>query len=173
MGKHIRAYQNRDQEAVLSLLKEGLRIQEKYAAAIDPPEDVGFLTEEWEEHAAGLQQFPEEWWVYERNEKIIGLIWIRFLSDPLGLYGTVREVIVASDHRNLGIGTKLIHHAEALITQRKAAFFLISSFVSNPAVSLYRRLGFSDFPDRYKEDKNPNHVLLWKPLHPRLTLVSS
>lgn len=61
MNQRIRAYQTGDQEAVLPLLREGLRIQETYASAIDPPQDIGFFAEEWEEHTAGLNQFPEEW----------------------------------------------------------------------------------------------------------------
>lgn len=160
----IRSYSSEDREEVLLILREGLSIQEKYASIISPPENVGFFAEEWEEHTKGLNQFPEEWWVYQNEERITGILWTRFQMDKIGPYGSIREIIVAGDYRNLGIGTRLVKHAVGLAIDRGADFFLISSLVSNPAVRLYRRLGFSDFPDRFKEDKNPNHVVLWKPL---------
>jgi hypothetical protein len=41
---------------------------------------------------------------------------------------------------------------------------LISAFISNPALRLYRRLGFTDFPAQFRMDLNPNHIVLWKEL---------
>ena len=45
---------------------------------------------------------------------------------------------------------------------------LISGFRNNRALELYRRQGYTDFPDRFREDKNPNNSVLWKPLAEKL-----
>jgi ribosomal protein S18 acetylase RimI-like enzyme len=164
----IRLYEDEDQDDLLNVLEEGLKVQETYAAEINPPENDGFFQEEWEEHLSGLKENPEEWSVYEKNGRIVGLLWLRFLPDELGPYATVREIIVTSEFRNLGIGTQLLDHAEDLARKRSVDSFLISGLISNPAIGLYRRQGFTDFPDKFKNDKNPNHVVLWKPYSERL-----
>jgi hypothetical protein len=43
----------------------------------------------------------------------------------------------------------------------------ISAYRTNPAVRLYRRLGFTDLPSAHRLDRNPNWEVLWKPLTPR------
>ena len=91
----IRLYEDEDHDDLLNVLEEGLKVQEAYAAAINPPENDGFFQEEWEEHISGLKENPEEWSVYEKNGRIVGLLWLRFLPDELGPYATVREIIVS------------------------------------------------------------------------------
>jgi ribosomal protein S18 acetylase RimI-like enzyme len=58
------------------------------------------------------------------------------------LVGYIQSVCVASDHRNKGIGSQLLAHAEARIFREAPnAFIMVSSF--NPAAQrLYNRLGF-------------------------------
>ncbi|MCK4304513.1 MAG: GNAT family N-acetyltransferase [Candidatus Eisenbacteria sp.] len=159
----ISRYEVRDRTAVLEVLRLGLRDQECYAALIAPPENDGFFEREWREHEVGLAQEPENWWVVHDESRITGILWMRYPTDILGPYATVREIDVHPEYRNKGIGTLLLKYAEELSRSTDAVMLLISALITNPAVRLYRRLGFPDFPDHYKNDKNPNHVVLWKP----------
>jgi ribosomal protein S18 acetylase RimI-like enzyme len=165
----ISQYQVRDRDTVLQVLRLGLKDQERYAALLDPPEDNGFFEREWREHEDGLTQEPDNWWVARDRSRptptggIAGILWMRYPTDRLGPYATVREIDVHPEYRNKGIGTRLLNHAEQLSRSTDAVMLLISALITNPAVRLYQRLGFTDFPDHYKNDKNPNHVVLWKP----------
>jgi GNAT superfamily N-acetyltransferase len=164
----ISQYQACDRTAVLEVLCLGLRDQERFAALIAPPENDGFFEREWREHEDGLAQEPENWWVVHDESTITGILWMCYPTASLGPYATVREIDVHPGVRNKGIGTLLLKHAEELSRSTDALMLLISSFITNPAIRLYRRLGFTDFPDQYKNDKNPNHVVLWKPFQEEL-----
>jgi GNAT superfamily N-acetyltransferase len=150
-------------EAVLEVFRLGLQDQERYARLVTPPEDDGFYDREWREHEEGIVRNMDDWWVADDRSEVVGFIWMQYPMDELGPYATVREVDVHPEHRNKGIGTLLLKHAEELSRSTDAVMLLISGFITNPAIRLYRRLGFTDFPDCYKHDKNPNHVVLWKP----------
>jgi len=164
----IRLYEDKDYADLVKILRAGLKVQETYAASVSPPENNGFFQSEWEEHISRLKEHPEEWSVYEKSGEIVGLLWVQFLPDELGGYGTVRDIIVASEYRNLGIGTQLLDYAEDLARKRNVDSFLISGLITNPAIDLYRRQGFTDFPDKFRNDNNPNHVVLWKPFSENL-----
>jgi len=150
---------------VLKLLDIGLREEAVFAAQCDPPEDDGFLEAEIVEHRDALHARRDEWVVaLDSSDSVVGVLWMRFNVDPIGPYGSVRQIIVDPARRRRGIGTLLLRYAEDQIRAADSAFFLISAFRTNPAWKLYRSLGFSNFPDEFKEDKNPEHVVLWKPL---------
>lgn len=154
-------------EAVYRLLEVGLSEQEQFAALCSPPEDRGFLETELREHHDGLQKEPECWHVaIAPDDEVVGLVWLRFLEDELGRYGTVRQVIVSPDYRRRGVGTRLLREAESLSREADAVMVLVSALRPNPAWHLYRALGFSDFPARFRKDANPEHVVLWKWLGP-------
>lgn len=94
---------------------------------------------------------------------VIECLWLRWELDRLGAYATVRQVIVDPDHRRRGVGGALIRRAEELARSSGVLMMLIGSFRPNPAVRLYRALGFTDFPDGLRKDENPAQVVLWKP----------
>lgn len=159
----IRKYSAADREDVELLLRLGLEEQERHAAASIPPENEEFFETEWAEHIAGLDAEPEAWSVAtDASAAILGCLWLRTLRDPLGPYRSVREIVVAPKARGRGIGTALLMSAEAEARASDAVMLLISALKSNPAVRLYRRLGFVDLPGRFRADPNPNHVVLWK-----------
>ena len=159
----LRPYRPNDRAAVERLLRRGLKEQVEHAAACVPPEDEGFFESEMAEHLAGLESEPGNWWVAEADDGgIIGCMWLRALKDALGPYRSVRQIIVAPDHRGHGLGGRLLGLAESIARASDAVMLLISGLQPNPALRLYRRLGFEDFPDAYREDTNPNLVVLWK-----------
>jgi len=160
----IRPARAQDKEQILRLLQLGLKEQEQFAAACDPPEDEGFFVEEFAEHRAGLDDQDGVWSVAVDNGTVLGVLWLRFETDSLGPYGTVRQIIVDPIHRRRGVGTQLLEEAEVRVRRSDAVMFLISAFRSNSALRLYRSLGFSDFPEEFRLDNNPEHVVLWKKL---------
>lgn len=160
----IRAYEMRDRARVEELLVEGLRSQEALAAQVDPPEDAGFFPKELEEHVSALAAGGQGWWVWvAEDDSPRGCMWMRHDVDPLGPYLSVRQLIVDGAYRGRGIGTQMLRHADGLAESTAVVMLLISGFVNNRAIGLYRRLGFSDLPGEHREDPNPNHVVLWKP----------
>jgi ribosomal protein S18 acetylase RimI-like enzyme len=163
-GMEIQRYRAQDRDAVLGVFRLGLKDQERYARLVVPPENEGFFQQEWREHEEGLAQEPENWWVTHDGSTVTGILWMRYPIGSSGPYASVREIDVHPEHRNSGIGALLLKHAEQLARSTDAVMLLISALSTNPAVCLYHRLGFTDFPDRYENDKNPNHVVLWKPL---------
>lgn len=163
--KTLRRYRPDDRAAVERLLRIGLEEQAEYAAECDPREDGGFIESELAEHLAGLESEPGCWWVAtDDGGEVCACMWLRALIDRLGPYRTVRQIIVAPDDRGRGLGTRLIDLAESVARESEAVMILISALRPNPAVALYRRRGFVDFPEEYREDTNTNHVVLWKDL---------
>jgi ribosomal-protein-alanine N-acetyltransferase len=158
----IRAYRPGDEPDVLALLRVGLDEQAAYAAQVDPPEDAGYVEGEWEACTAGLRAEPDNWTVAQVEGRIAGLLWLERVADPFAPYGVVRQLIVAPDQRRRGIGSGLLDFAEAAAGRNGALVLMIGGLASNPAMDLYRRRGFTPVPEGYRDDPNPNHVVLWK-----------
>ena len=160
----IRRLHPDDRAAVTRLLRLGVKEQAELAAQLDPPEDDEFFQTEMAELRAGLTSDPGGWWVaLAPSAAVLGCVWLRLDEDRLGPYATVREIVVDSDARCRGVGTELLRVAEAAARDTDAVMLLISGLANNRAIELYRRVGFTDFPSEYREDPNPNHVVLWKP----------
>lgn len=168
MNLKIGRYHPGDKKAVLEILRLGLQDQERYAGGVVPPENAGFFEREWAEYEEGLAQEPKNWWVIRDGARVAGILWMRYPMDRLGPYATVREIAVHPEYRNKGLGTRLLNYAEKLSRSANVVMLLISGFVTNPAIRLYRRFGFQDFPERYKENKNPSYAVLWKPFRENL-----
>ena len=103
-----------------------------------------------------------------KEGSIRGCAWIRALKDSLGSYHTTRFISVAESSRGKGVATSLLNHAECLAIEAGSVMLLSSGFRNNRALELYRRQGYTDFPDCYREDKNLNNFVLWKPLSEKL-----
>ena len=165
----IRHYNVADRVEVEAIISCGLRDLEALAALLSPPEDKGYFKAEYEELCAGLIDDPRSWWVAVSKEgSIQGCAWIRALEDSLGSYHTTRFISVAESSRGKGVATSLLKHAECLAIEAGSVMLLISGFRNNRALELYRRQGYTDFPDSYREDRNPNNFVLWKPLAEKL-----
>lgn len=158
----VRRYEPDDEAAVLAILEAGLKDQATYAAGATPPEGEGFVEREWEAHLAALRSEPADWWVASSGGEVVGVMWLEHTEDPLVPYHTVQQIAVRRDRRGEGIGGQMLASAERQARSAGSMVLLIGGLASNPALGLYRRLGFEPVPQGYREDDNPNHVLLWK-----------
>lgn len=89
--------------------------------------------------------------VAEANDKLIGQIFIHLNAINLGTKLSVPTAYlhsfrVRSEYRNLGVGSKLLSHAEKLMRQMGIQLAVIAVSKSNPrALGLYEKWGFSVF----------------------------
>ncbi len=174
MAVEIRRYEPADEPAVLDILDEGLRAQTRYAAQISPPEDAGFFEREWAACVAALHDEPGDWWVAADGGEIAGVLWLEQTADLFVPYHTVQQIAVREARRGEGIGRAMLAFAERHARDAGSMVLMIGGLASNPAMALYRRLGFEDVPEGYREEDNPNHVLLWKRFRPgRSDLLST
>jgi ribosomal protein S18 acetylase RimI-like enzyme len=79
--------------------------------------------------------------VAEINDEIVGLLVIATKVPLLG--GYVMTLAVHSDHRNRGIGRKLLAFAEDLIFRTSPNVFLCVSSFNTDAQRFYERLGYT------------------------------
>jgi GNAT superfamily N-acetyltransferase len=162
----IRDYHPDDRSSVRGLLRIGLEEEACYAAQVDPPEDAGYVKEEWTACMASLRAEPENWAVAQVNGRVAGLMWLERIADFFVPYCVVRQLIVTPELRCQGIGSGLLDYAEAVAVRDGAMVLMIGGLASNPAMELYRRRGFTPVPEGYRDDPNPNHVVLWKRFTP-------
>ncbi|HYE73887.1 MAG TPA: GNAT family N-acetyltransferase [Blastocatellia bacterium] len=84
--------------------------------------------------------------------KTVGAVWIRLFSADNKGYGYVSDdipelsIAILPDYRNQGIGTALLKHLIKDISTKYSGLSL-SITSSNPAVRLYRRIGFVIFEE--------------------------
>lgn len=149
-----------DRAAVEAIVRAGLRDQERYAAQLTPPEDAGFVEEWLRRLRRALELEPEGCWIAAEGDQVVGFMWTSLVREWPFPYMTVDQLDVLPEHRGRGIGRKLLDQAIFLARARPIAL-LIGGLVTNPAQRLYRRAGFVDLPDCIREDRNPNHFVLW------------
>ena len=85
--------------------------------------------------------------VIEENQTLIGAVWLRMFKSNNPGYGYVNDytpelsIAILPEYRSQGIGTKLL---TTLFSEVKSCYSAVSLSVSadNPALRLYRRLGF-------------------------------
>ncbi|MCX6024287.1 MAG: GNAT family N-acetyltransferase [Chloroflexi bacterium] len=153
-------YQDDDQPQVDAILAAGLSDQEAHAAGITPPETEGFVAEWRRRLDNALNNDPESCWVAEEDDEVVGFMWAPIVRRWPFPHMTVDQIDVHPDFRGRGIGRQLLDQAVCLARGRPIPL-LIGGFMENPALRLYRRAGFVDLPDCIREDRNPNHFVLW------------
>jgi ribosomal protein S18 acetylase RimI-like enzyme len=149
-----------DRAAVEAVVRAGLRDQERYAAQLTPPEDQGFMDEWLRRLAVALERGPEGCWVAMEQGRVVGFMWTSLVREWPFPYMTVDQLDVLPEYRGRGIGRKLLDQA-VLLARARPIPLLIGGLITNPALRLSRRAGFVDLPDCIREDRNPNHFVLW------------
>jgi ribosomal protein S18 acetylase RimI-like enzyme len=150
----IRAMRPSDREAVIELLWQ----LNRYEAELDQGRQP-FAPDRDTSHAAAIACFDRDCeraaeregalMVAERDGAVIGfLCWLVETAEPfvrpqMRSYGYVADLVVASDHRGLGIGTSLLVEAERLTRERRLGRLAIGVLHGNDgAARAYQRFGF-------------------------------
>ncbi|MDR0277721.1 MAG: GNAT family N-acetyltransferase [Paucimonas sp.] len=81
----------------------------------------------------------EQWRVMD-GERRVGFCSLS--QDRHALY--IRELHIADEARNQGIGTWVLHELNSWAAQRRLPLLRLTVFKSNPARDLYRRAGFEE-----------------------------
>jgi len=141
----VRRLTQADQDFLREMLYQALYVPQ--GAAAFPREIV---------HQPEISRYVEDWGrrddagfvaMDERKQQPVAAVWIRLLTGEGRGYGYVDDaapelsIAVLPDYRGRGIGTRLL---ERVLAESQSAYPAISLSVSadNPAVHLYRRLGF-------------------------------
>ena len=160
---HIRPYDAGDEAAVAAILRAGLAEKAVFAAQVDPPEDKDYVEHEMRLHLLSLANDPENWIVAAVDGDAAGVVRMRFLQDQHGPYATVREILVAPEHRRRGIGHALLDAAVERARGSVATRLFVKDLKTYPALRLFERRGFRDLEMVHRLDRNPSHRLLWLP----------
>lgn len=100
--------------------------------------------------------------VAEQEGKLLGAVWARVLSGPVKGYGYVDEhtpelaISVQNEFRGKGIGTALLRAMLDLLQRAGYGQTSLSVQKENPAVDLYKRLGFTTL-----EEKDEDYLMLY------------
>ncbi len=100
--------------------------------------------------------------VAEVAGKLIGAVWARVLAGTVQGYGYVDEhtpelaVSIQREYRNRGIGSALLAAMLDLLRSQGWRQVSLSVQKDNPAVNLYKRIGFSTI-----EDKGGDYLMLY------------
>ena len=70
-----------DREDVETVLRAGLRDQERYASELTPPEHEGFVDEWWRRLREALEHGPEGCWVAVEQDHVIGFMWTSLVRE--------------------------------------------------------------------------------------------
>jgi len=104
--------------------------------------------------------------VYEReNGSLIGMLTINRMPHPQLSHRASFGISVSKSHRSQGIGASLIQHAKEWCKDNGIAQLSLEVLASNPAISLYERLGFVEIGE------NSMGIKLEKEYHPVLTMA--
>ena len=83
-----------------------------------------------------------EWWLVTENQSIVGLALISYseLNGEVGLSLMAEHILVSQDHRNKGVGTKIIRGLQALARREGVPHVSLES--EPEMVAYYSRFGF-------------------------------
>jgi len=81
-----------------------------------------------------------------------GSLWVKLYNNTF----VIRNVFVSPDHRNKGVGTKMVQDILSHLKPKGKDIFLYVDPLNTPAVSVYKKLGFklikqgAVFGDKYQ-----------------------
>ncbi|MBX9256707.1 GNAT family N-acetyltransferase [Desmonostoc muscorum CCALA 125] len=89
--------------------------------------------------------------ILESSNQSVGAAWLRLFTGDNKGYGYISDrtpelaIAILPEHRNQGIGTQLLKH---LLAAAKTSYpsISLSTRATNPALALYKRLGFEVVP---------------------------
>ena len=139
--------------AFLSKLYASTRTQELSQVPWSEPEKQLFLDQQFDtQHQYYQQQFPvASFDVVLSGDKPIGRLYVDQREDEIRLI----DIALIPDSRGRGIGSQLINDIlEHACSQSKAVRIHVE--VSNPAMRLYKRLGFKQI-----DDNGIYHLMEW------------
>jgi ribosomal protein S18 acetylase RimI-like enzyme len=99
------------------------------------------------------------------DKNLIGAVWARLFSAKNKGYGFVAEdipelaIAVAPEFRGLGAGTKLLEQLIKEARKLKLPALSLSVYRKNPALKLYKRLGFIDAGISKESDSSLTMIL--------------
>lgn len=103
-------------------------------------------------------QWPHDYClVAEKEDKIIGAVWVRVINGDIKGYGFIDDhtpefgIALFPEYRNKGIGTALMQEMIEYLRKKGYRQTSLSVHKGNKAIRLYRKLGFETVEDR-KED---------------------
>ena len=92
--------------------------------------------------------------VAEANTKIIGMAWGRIFKFPGTGYGYINDdtpeisISILPEYRNQGVRTKLLKKLFRAYKKDKTSQLSLSVDKRNPALELYKKIGFREFGDK-------------------------
>lgn len=89
----------------------------------------------------------------EKEGRVVGVVWVRIINDFAHVDDTTPSLAVSvlPPYRGKGIGRALLTDMLELLKQKKYKQVSLSVQKQNPAVRLYKRLGFLPFRDNQEE----------------------
>lgn len=133
----------------------GTREEEVAQTGWDDAQKETFLQMQFNaQHTYYMQQFDQaEFQIILMNEEPIGRLYIDRREDEIRLI----DIALLAEHRNKGIGSKFM---EDILAEGERLRLPVTIHVEkfNPAMRLYKRLGFKKI-----EDQGVYHLMKWKP----------
>lgn len=88
---------------------------------------------------------PDSIKVLEKDNILIGYIWLRIIKTSISKYGKIHHIFVDKNYRNLGLGKKLIWQAEKYFKSNNVNKIRLTVTKSNRvAINFYKKLGFEE-----------------------------
>lgn len=106
------------------------------------------------QHAHYMQHYPDaDWLIVERDGTAIGRLYLETWPSEIRII----DIALTPEVRGDGLGRAMLEDVQALAADQGLAVGIHVEH-NNPAMSLYRRLGFTE-----REDKGVYHLLRWEP----------
>ena len=121
-------------------------------------EKAAFLQMQFQaQHAHYMQHYPDaDWLIVEQQGDAIGRLYLETWPSEIRII----DIALMPEARGHGLGQAILEDVQALAAENGLG---VGTHVehNNPAMSLYRRLGFAK-----REDKGVYHLLRWEPSGP-------
>lgn len=139
----------------LSALYASTRADEVAPLPWSDDEKSAFLAQQFHaQHTHYLEHYPDaHWLVIEQADEPVGRLYLEWWPSEIRII----DIALLPDYRGNGLGRALLEDVMAL-ARKDGLSVGIHVEKANPAMSLYRRLGFV-----VVEDKGVYDLLVWKP----------